>query len=280
MLKEAIEKIQALANRAHKPTVLHWPGDPPHINRLIHGDGTIERIEADPPTRTLKLKSIADLTALATDHFDPEIRKAPERQIVTFDTDSSYNGVVRLWFDSKVMRETAYVMLEPTEEYSYFIQRKCTPLVEVPDLRDAMRFTIRRSFDNIRLIEQISKLDFENTDKGSVEAARGRASMSAAVHKQVQEPMNLPDEDQIFNVRRYANHDLDVRHRLDCVLEADPHTRRWRFQPTEDGLIAFEHAVHRHVRQVVQEGIGEAPIKLYHGEAFTESGPFKVDIRV
>jgi hypothetical protein len=266
MIEDGIRKIEELVESSRRTQILHLPGDPSHVNYVVNRDGSRERMVAEPGVRSVQLETIADLTKLATDHFDPKIRSNPEQQIITYST-NGVGGEVRLWFDCGQMRETAYVQLEPTEEFLYLLSRVNDPRVEVDDLVDALRLVLRKTFSDPHLIEQVSTLSFTDTDHQGVAVKRGSASIRASILKEVEKPADLPEEYQTLSVRKFANHDLDIRHRMECVLDPHPKSRRWFFRPTPDGMVEYEQAVQRHVRQVVQEGIGEAPIRLYHGSA-------------
>lgn len=233
MIAEGIKELRALADEARRPTLVQVPGDPPHVKRMAMPDGTLQTLDLDPPYRRITIERLEDLISMGLEHFDQRVKQ--DGRLICFYDDHS----VQLLFDSENGREHASVLLESSEEHLWFLQRLASPLLEVRDLRHALRVTLRACHDDPRLVEQVSSLAFDGRETAGQTIGRGQESMGRSVLQEVQQPANLPEETQHFNVRRWINPDLGVRWRVDCVLDPDMNARRWFLRPIADSWAAY-----------------------------------------
>lgn len=234
MIEEGISKIARLVENQHEATVITIPGESPHVVRLQLRDGSIDTIELKPPDRRIWMTSIDDLVDLAVQHFDASV-KDNDRQLITF----TQNEIV-LHFDYTLGRECAYLPLTPTKEFTFFEScHRGNGQLEVKQLRTALRYDLRKCFDDPNLVAQVSSLSTTGLDNKQANADRGRESLGRQISAQVDNPDKMPDELQEFAVRRYSNPELDVRYQLQCILDPDAATSRWILKPIEDSYTAF-----------------------------------------
>lgn len=234
MIEEAITKLVTLADEARNPKILKVEGDPPNLRRIISPGGEVETIKLEPGYRTVHLQRIEDLVELGKKHFDPAVRGAG-RMVCLYTHDA-----VELLFDSDNSRERACLRLEASDEHKFFDHSIESPLMSVQDLRHAMRITLRGCGIDKNLIEGVSRLAFDARDQQQVKIGRGAESMGKAITQEVQQPEELPDENQVFHLRRWINHDLNFRLPVCCVLDPDLASRRWFIQPIADSWARYE----------------------------------------
>lgn len=259
MISEAIKTIQGLAQEAQTAKILPITGLPDHLYAVATPTGTIEIHELKPASRLVYLDLIDDLIAMGRKHFDDSINATGRMTCFYSETE------VRLVFDHTRGREAAVVKLQPTSEYEFFLRRTNTPLIEVKDLRQALRVQLRKCYSDSALIDQVSSLAFTNTDQGSVTADRGKESLGRALLQQVEKPDQLPDPYQEFAVRKYGNSDLDVRYGLQCLLDPDTATRRWLLQPLEDSWIQFNADNMELIGNQLRNGFANTSVRVFQG---------------
>lgn len=259
MIAEAIKQIESTVQASLRPKVMQLPGEPPHVLHIAMPNGALVRHEVTPHPRVVKLELLDDLIALGRNHFDDSVQSANRMMIV-------YNSLfVELVFDHSTCRERARLDLFVTSEHDFFSKRLNAPLIEVAELRAALRHDLRATYRGDRLVEQVSKLEFRDTDTGSVNVQRGRESLGRSIEQQVAEPEDLPDPFQEFYVRKYANADLDVRLPLQCALDPDTKTRRWFLKPLEDSWIEYEHKALDVIGQRLREAFADTGVRVYQG---------------
>jgi|GEM_PF-3172433 len=258
VLKEAIEFCQEKATQWLTPEIIEIPGEPKHVRWKREG-GVMQRIELAPPHRILSLTRLDDLIQLAQGHFDATV-SADRRMAVFFNHES-----IRLIFDTGTGYEWASVRLVPSKEYRFFRSRQTEPLISVEALRLALRVDLSKCFTNKELIDQVSKIEAYTKGDSSVEYGRGKESLGKSIHEAVASESNLPNEHQAFQVRCWANTDLDFRLTLDCVLDPNIKTLQWFLKPLEasyDDLIQSSLNV---VESRLLEGLKDTGIPIYQG---------------
>ena len=268
VIKEAMQQVQEMAQKALRPEIKHLPGDPPHVVHITKPDGTLERVELTPGYRDLIISRIDDLIAIGKAHFDDKI-KTKQRLLITYNKDR-----VTLIFDHSTGHEKAFIPLISSEEYKFFCERRNQPLIDVNDLRMALRIDLRKTYKDAKLIDQISKLDFNNLDRSSTSAERGRESMGRSIEQQVATPEDLPDPYQVFSIRKYTNPDLDVRFDLQCALDPDVNSRRWFLKPIEDSFIEFDSKVADLIGNKLRTEFKDSEVTVYEGTYSTRSAGF------
>jgi len=257
MIKEAIEHVQKHAEGHIKPEFIRRPGDPPYVIFLRKGN-EVERQEVTAPLRTVGLLRIDDLVAVATKHFDSRITQA--ETAVFFNVHQ-----IELIFNTRNGYERARVSLVASKEHTFFTDRRSAPRIGVRELRGALRYNLADCFDNPALEDQISKLSITRHDAGNEEHGRGRESLGNEVMTEAQQEAGLPEAIQIFNVRRWANPDLDVRHPIKCVLDPDLETRQWLLVPNEASYAEYIRLSLEVIEQRLRAGLKDCGVPVYQG---------------
>lgn len=266
MISEGIAAVKGLVEKAFDPKIVQVPGKPPHLIYLAGKDGALIANEIPSGARYIPLLTIEDLCAMANQHFDTAVREG-KRLAIFYDS-----GSVDLIFDFANGRERAQVKLHTTDEYKFFEARAQSPLIEVKDFRQALRFTLRKCYADAKIIEQVSSLGATTIAGGKTTVARGAESFSKEVQQQVAEPDSLPDPYQTFSVRKYANPDLDVRAPIQFAIDPDLDTRRWFVKPLQDSMIAFDQGIVDIIGARIRQAVKEAGVPVYQG-AYTQKTP-------
>jgi hypothetical protein len=256
MIAEGIEKLRELCNKAWKPEIIRLPGDDPR--RIYHTtpSGALEHIELGPPPRVLVVQTIEDFTSIVTgEHLHAN------DQMAVFYNESS----ARLVFHHQDGAEFAWIKFDSTDEFDFFAQQAESPGIEVDALATALKRRIRKCYRDAALVNEVSSLNFMNRDGQSVSVDRGKESMGRSIIQEVEEPANLPDPYQTFHVRRFANHDLDVRFPLVCALDPDTKGRRWTLAPLEDSWIDFKAMTLTHIRDTLRTALKDTGVPIYQG---------------
>jgi hypothetical protein len=255
MITEAINKIEQLVCQSEKTELIRLPGDSEHVFYYKTSDGTLEQLTTDPLDRNIRLYRIEDLVHHAKNHFYKS-----EMMIAFHDADE-----IRLIWNIDDGWESTYIKLEKSWEYLFFKNRLSDPLMEVKDLRQALRLDLRAASDNEALISQISVLGFKASNSTSIDIQKGKESFDRAIMDQVAVPGNLPDEIQTFNVRMYSNSDLSIRYPLQFFLEPDIATRRWFIKPLEDSWIDYQARNMQWIHDGLCEGFKGTNVFVYEG---------------
>lgn len=278
MLKEAIEKIRELANKRDTTEVIRLAGEPEHIAHIrTPGSTILETVELEAPNRHVNVHRLEDLTAMAVDHFDPEINGSA-RLGVFYELEG-----VSLVFDTANGREQARINLPLSEEYMFFAARLRDPLLSVKELRLACKATLgAQGLPSEHFVEQVKRLDFRNTDGSSAEAGRGASSWSGAVREEVENPGELPDEYVVFRPRIWQSEELNIRLPLSCFLEPDPGSRQWFLRPVEESwqqmIEEAKLALRKRIADQLSQGGEDGPkVRYFEGTFIEGSGQFRRD---
>ena len=233
MIKEALEFLLDKGRNSRTPHLLDVPGDPTHIKRIIDADGKVQEITLDPGPRFINCKRLSDIIDLINANLD--FTKGPMFVCVCADR-------VDLVLDTKNGRERARLELLHTEELSFFRNRIEEPRIDPRDLRTALRYKLRDTMDESSLaglIEQISKYNLNIVSQENVSVDRGGESLGRQVQSEANAPVGMPQEIQRFLIRPWANHDLESRYPIECILDPDSSSKRWILYPIESSLIRF-----------------------------------------
>lgn len=233
MIEEAIDRIKELADEARSPESLEIPGDRKSRVHVAMPGGELKIIEIEPGARTIQMQSIKELCQLATDHFDKRPNFA-DKMLITYN-----DSKVQLIFNTENGRERAHVALHSTEEMRFFGSITNGKTFDVKELRGILRYILAKTYTNTELVKQVSSLRVDTKGHRGSEAGRANESMSEAVERQVNESIQLPDENQTFNVRRWSNSELMQRFSINCILDPDVESNRWYLQPLEESYNAF-----------------------------------------
>ncbi len=257
MLKEAIEKLEALVCEGNAIEIVKIPGDPPHVHYVCQPNGELRRIDNEPPVRSIKLHTLADLIDLGKSHFDAAVAAA-ERITCFYSPDS-----VRLSIDHVAWREWAVLPLNFSEEYKWLWERVNSPGRTVGELRTDLRVTLRAAVTNERLVEQISALAVDLSTKAETRVAKDRESMGRSITTEIADAGNLPDEVQILNVRRWSNADLDMRMPCEVFVDPDKQRNQWFVRPILDSLTTFDDANMAVVGARLRDGFKGTPVRVF-----------------
>lgn len=257
MIQEAIQHVQEQAETYLKPQIVKLPGDPDHVHYLsVRGELT--PLVNTPHNRTVSLERLDDLIRMATTPFDVRIDR---RKSAVF-----YNEKrVELVFNTDDGRERAFVNLVPTAEFNFFTARVSTPPIAVEELRSALRFILANTGRHGLLIEQVSTVVFQAGDTASVNLDRGRESMGSTIQRETSADKGMPDEHQVFDVRRWLNADLSFRFPIACLLDPDNRNRRWILLPVETSMMDFKQSCLEVVRDRLREGLEESGVPVFQG---------------
>lgn len=268
MIAEAIQHVEEQTRKALGVEVLNIPGAPAHVRYLRIGE-KLEKIELDPGPRTLVLETVADLIALANNHFDADVAAGYEagvkggRMVCVYDA----QRVVLTW-DHTNGRESAIVPLRASAEMVFFLDRVANPSIQPKDLREALRYVLTDTMDPTaleRLVKQVSNVVFQANEAGAVNLDRRGESMGATIARNVQMDAGLPDERQTFSVRPFRNPDLGARFPLTCILDPDHANRRFYLRPLENSLTALQQSAADFVGGLLRDGLKEAGVPVYQG---------------
>ena len=251
MLQEAIAHVHELGKRGREPKFIDVPGAPPHHKYFVDKDGEVKEVRIPPGNRRMVVRRFDDLVKLAQSHFDDNVRNAG-RTLVTYNA-----GGIWLTFNYENGREAAILPLKPTAEYLFFEGAMKEPYFEVDALRTTLRFDIRKTFQNNKLIEQVSKIVFEKNQSSGVELASGKESLGSSVLEQVDQTVDLPNVKQVFNVCRWWHPDFNFRMNLECVLEPEVRGRVWMLRPYTDAWAEFNIQTLKKVGEKLREKLEE-----------------------
>lgn len=270
MIEQAIAHVWKQAQEANRPQVIQVPGDPAHVHRLVHIDGTVERIENEPRPRRLTVERLEDIIELANNRHRLDRSEADNedvlRRVVFYNEDE-----VMLAFNTANGREFARLPLIESDEHKYFAARRYEPRQEPKALATALRLTLRRCYDDAKLIDQVSSLRSRAEQEGHRQTSRTSESWGKSVTAEVHDDGNLPDPYQEFHVRRYRNPDLNVRHRVLFALDPDTSSLTWLVYPLEDAWLDYHEASVELVGDMLRQAI-EADVPIYRG-VFSPLGP-------
>lgn len=270
MIAEAIDYVKKLAQEAVKPTVLHVPGDPEHVHYIVESDGSLTRHTSAEHPRFIKLENLSDLIAMGRDHFDGKVQD--ESKMVVF----YWFDAVELVFNFTNGWERARVQFSLSQEYEWFQARldtaKPAPLTPA-EFRDALRTTLSKCLPDTKLIDQVSSLGAKTVEDGSTSTFRGRESLGVSIAREIHQPEKMPDERQVFQVRRYSNPELDFRFPIEFVLDPDLATKRWKVFVAEDILRKFSHDTLDSIGTRLREGFKGTEIRVFAGRFETNFKP-------
>jgi hypothetical protein len=205
-LPEAIDKITQLADQARDVKVHRLPGESDRVVRVPDADGQLQPLRLERPERLIECDHLDELIRLASDPFDQALRTADRRVVFYGRTE------VVLIFDYADAAEMARLPLVRSDEYIWIQDRlddpKITPRTFQQDLRTTLRHTMDTD-DRKNLAGLVGELSTATSQGVSQVATRERDTM--AVSSGEQAGSALPDEEQVFTCRMFANGDLTAR---------------------------------------------------------------------
>ncbi len=253
---ETVNRIAELGHFSEAPKIIQLPGDRPHISYHRLPNGELQALHADPPHRSHKLDTIETLI----DFVKANQRLTSGDDVVFYDSDN-----VEYVFDQSGF-ERATVPLVPSEEYQFILQRLREPNVGVKDLSKALRTTMRATLDADRrdeLVRLVGKLNVKNETTGAAASARGRDTLGVSVDQQIES--ELPDEEQVFSVRRWANADLDIRNPIQVILDPSTTQPQWEMRPVQESVEVFKHLQLAHIGKLLHDGLMSTQVSIYQG---------------
>lgn len=259
MIKEAIDFVLGEGRKTVTPEFMQIKGDAPHVFYLRKADGSIERVETTLSPATATLETVSAFTRFIDDtHGGVGVFKVEKPAVFLTQGGALYVP------DTQTGRTAAKLPLLASEEVGFFDARDKAPLVDPVELRYALRVTLCDAGVGPKLIEQVSKVDFAAATQANVSLDRGRESLGNAVQRQVQSAVGLPDEQQVFSVRMFANADMDFREPLRCLLDPEAASRRWLLKPLN--LVEFKAKALKVVEDVIEGQIDEdIDVPIYRG---------------
>ena len=231
-------------------------------------DGTIKDMPTPPQPRQLHLQTVADLCAMAADHFDKDVAKN-NRMIITYGLNNAGgDGYVQLHFDHSKCTEYAIATIGLSEEFR-IIQGWFQPqLLQVQSLRTMLRYDMRHAAPS-GLEEQVSQLTVTTQGTNAAKAGRQGESLSSAVNRTIQEDQaaSMPDMVQDFDVRMFKHAEFPERFNLKVLIDPDTETGdpKWIVRYDDDSMAAFQESVLKLMAYKITEGLGDANVPVYRG---------------
>lgn len=259
MIREAVQYLLEQGRAEAGRRVLRLEGDPPHITRWVDGEGEMQRIEVDPPPREVRLGRLADVVDLVKKHFDVQV--SDEQAMAVFYGPEA----VQVVFDTSTGREIAVLDLIPSAEDRTFRKFMVERKVPCLELRNLLRYELRECYRDERLEEQIAAINTANATGNFGTARRGVESLSATVLAESKVEGGLPAETQIFQVRRWANAELDVRYPVQVVLDPDAQTRSWIVHVLESSWSSYLQESLDTVGVTLRQKLEGTDVPIYQG---------------
>lgn len=263
MIKEAIEFIREKTLADRRPEFIRRPGDPPQIVMLVDGSGAVTKQIIEPPNLRHRMERIDDLMKYAVERADCERNNDPA---VFYDAQN-----VTLVLNEPDGYNQVHVVLVKSPEYEFFTARVRQPEVGVKELRGALRYLLRRAFDDAKLVEQVSSLDISGNMNRQETVGRGKESIGQSILAEAKAAAGMPEERQVFRVRRWANADLDSRFDLEFILDPAVNGTSWLVIPQADSLYELEKLALDHIHARLMNGLEGTEIPIYRGTWQTAS---------
>lgn len=263
MIQEAIQKIQMLTEKAKSAQHWHMPGDPAHVRRITHPDGTVEKVEAEPAPREFECTTLYGILDAAGEPFD-----TANNPVLFYTPD-----MLELVFDQSNCREAMRLRLSKSSQYMVMQELRENPLLSVNNIRSFLKFQLDGTWEgeNSALLEQVSKLESVTTADASTMQSRTKDTMGRSVQQQIKDENGLPGERQVFHIRPWGVPDMKVTFPLTCRLEPDLQRHQWQLRPTDASWQEFHEEALGWLQQTLDARLGDTPCKVVQAELRQES---------
>jgi hypothetical protein len=272
MIKEALELLFQKGKDERKLELLRVDGQAPWKQHYIDKEGDLQVIELTPGPRRITCTRLSDIIGLIKNAGKGPLAFMNGEMYLTV-----HSGMVRLVFDTVNGYEHAVLPLTRTKEMAFFVKRIKEPHLNADEFRSALRYELRKTMDEVareKLTEQVSKIRQTVNAETTHNMDRADESMGTEIQKQTQSGgVGLPDEHQAFKIRPYTVHDIIDRHPIECILDPDTQTMRWRLVPLEHSVLSFWQAVTDGIISAIKDSIGEnAKVHICSGD-YVQQGP-------
>ena len=189
MIREAIEKVQALACEATGRVLFKADAEPKDVYFIRQPDGTLVRHVAEPSPRNYTATSLPGLCDQVR-HFAGGME-----DVCIFIGDTAIRAVL----GEAARRHSVVLPLACTEGYS-LLQQAATELAELSqaDLLWILRTSFRGNVHPATLIPDIKQIKFRSSSNADTELGQGRASIGKSVMAEmVGAGGELPEEIQL-----------------------------------------------------------------------------------
>ena len=263
MIAEAIDKLRALVENANRPEVFRLPGQPCGQVMIRQGNIVVKHY-LDKPHPAITMETFESFVELVKAYkYDQDHERTP---VVPFAVFHNLNEVV-LQMDTVSGLGTADLPLMSSKEYQFFAARRTTPAVGMAEFRRVLRTVLNQSKppeEMERFIRIVSQVQYGSQEEDHTHLDRGRESMGATVAKTMESAIGMPDEHQIFVVRRYDTRDHYVQFPLTCLLDPMVSERQWSLAPLENSWCNYEGNVLAQTHERLVAALPGVPI--YEGQ--------------
>jgi hypothetical protein len=248
MLKEAIQHVESLAQRAASARVVNIPGD--GKTAFVEQNGSLARIPVTPPLRQHTVASVADLVKSA-ERWEHE----EWGNVVWISCDK-----LVLVIDDSDRRETVTMPLVESYVFSRIKALAKNPVVDQAALVRLLRVDLRGVVNATALLTAVRKLKFRQAESGHADIQHGNESMGRQIEAEVTGADAIPDS-LVVETNLYSNPGLDEqKFTIGLDLEIDVKNQRFLLRPVPDEIEKVTAAQLASIRAEIEEADSELPV--------------------
>lgn len=192
MLRELLDRVMEIGEKAHRPCVVNIPGEPAHIYHVAGPHGCLTRYEHTPSPADHKAHTLEDLAKLVADHSSEDegsIWIAPEKVVYVFGKEQRCRASFATPHNPQIKALKGMNKLFEQKELISF-------------LRIVMAGTLLTSSE--QLLDVARTMKWKRLEEGESIVTKGSVSVGKAAKAEVQNASNIPDEVN-YQVRVYEN---------------------------------------------------------------------------